>query len=261
MEFHEGAKTLAEVIYTSCNPFHGDALRCLDLFEQIVSAIGACEECESPIVHRDIKPDNILVLKDGTIRLIDFGICHFDDGNMITLTDEGVGARNYTAPECESGSVDRPIGTFSDIYSAAKVLWSSITSQSAFAREQPVFRHRSMNEVFPLQSETWHLTRIFKVTIREDPEHRCKTTRPVRGLIRELRYLIQGGFPPLEDIANRCPSCGNRGLVDFPDAPQVFGNPLPIERVWAHMCKSCGFAFVRNHKILRKKLDDVEDLS
>ena len=56
-----------------------------------------------------------------TIRLIDFGICQVQDGTIITLVDENVGARNYTSPECEAGN-EESIHVYSDIYSASKVL-------------------------------------------------------------------------------------------------------------------------------------------
>ena len=71
-------------------------MRSLDLFESIVSAIGVCEASSPQIVHRDINPKNVLVLPDGSIRLIDFGVCQINEGEMITLVDENVAARNYT---------------------------------------------------------------------------------------------------------------------------------------------------------------------
>ena len=262
MEYHEGAETLESITSSqSSNPFHGNVLKSLDLFEQLVSAIGAYEASGNHIVHRDISPKNILVLRDGTIRLIDFGICHFDDGMMITLADEGVGARNYTAPECESGSDDLPIGIHSDLYSAAKVLWSAITSQEAFAREQPVFRHRSMIKIFPSQTETWHLRRIFEMTIRGNPEHRFKTTSHVRDQIRELRYLIQAGYPPLEDTWGRCPSCGRKNLTDFPKSHLVFGSSRQDANFSALMCKICGFGFLRNHDVFRSQEERIRELT
>ena len=97
-------------------------------------------------MHRDISLNNILFLADGSIRLIDFGICQIEDGETISLTGESLGTRNYAAPECESGN-DSNIDIRSDIYSAAKVLWSAITSREAFAREEPVFQNLSMRDL------------------------------------------------------------------------------------------------------------------
>ena len=81
---------------------------------KIISVIEACESADPQIVHRDIKPNNILLLPDETIRLIDFGICQIDGGMMLTLVDENVGARNYISPECEAGN-ESEIGPHSDL--------------------------------------------------------------------------------------------------------------------------------------------------
>ena len=140
MQYYEGARSLAGAIFSPDSPYRGNVAKCLDLLEQLLRVIGVCEI--SNVVHRDIKPQNILVLPDESIRLIDFGICQFDSGVLLTLVDENVGARNYTAPECEAGN-EGHIGTHSDIYSAGKVLWSAITGKQAFARERPAFSNNS----------------------------------------------------------------------------------------------------------------------
>ena len=215
MEYHEGAKPLSKIIASSgSNPFHGDVLKSLELFEKLISAISACEKSDHQIVHRDINPKNILLLPDETIRLIDFGICQIQDGAMITLTDEDVGTRNYTSPECEAGT-DTKVGVHSDIYSASKVLWSAITSQRAFAREAPVFGDRSMERMFPTQPETWHLAHIFEKTIRQKAEDRFGKTSQLFERIRDVRHVVQRGLPPVGDVKDRCPSCGWRRLEHF----------------------------------------------
>ena len=252
MEYHEGARTLAKIIYSQTNPYHGDILRCLDLFEQIISAIGACETFIPQVIHRDVNPKNILILPDGTLRLIDFGICQLQDGMMITLVDEGVGARNYTSPECEAGS-DENVGTHSDIYSASKVLWSAITSQRVFAREEPVFASRSMSTMFPTRAATWHLAHIFEKTIRQNPENRFRSTNELMDLVGGVRRIVQGGFPPLEEVQNRCPSCGWNDLQEYGQGYIVFGNPNP-PGIKSMMCRVCGFLFVRDMKVWKEKI-------
>ena len=259
MEYHEGAKTLASVIFSPDNPYHGDIKRSLDLFESIVSAIGACEASTPPIVHRDIKPNNILVLPDGTIRLIDFGVCQVDDGEMITLVDENVGARNYASPECEAGN-DGAIGVHSDIYSAAKVLWAAITSRQAFAREVPAFRDRSMERIFNRLPETWHLTRIFEKTIRQDTAHRCQSSDAALALASEVRYVVRRGFPPLRLVREICPSCGSQSIEDFNDGYRLFGSNS-LRGVQYLICDQCGFVFVRNTDIWQATLDRLQDLN
>ena len=259
MEYHHEARPLASIIASPpTNPFHGNVLSSLDLFEQIIMAIGACEKNNPQITHRDINPENILLLKNGSIRLIDFGICHFENGETITLTDENVGRRNYTAPECEAGGTP-VIGVHSDIYSASKTLWSVITSRRAFSREESVFKGDSMQARFPDKTETWHLGRIFENTIRKDPINRFQKTEDVLELLAEVRYKIERGFPPLEVADSRCSSCGGKYFIDLPDASTVFG-PLQSRSFSAVQCNECGFVVLRSKTILREKLKTIESL-
>lgn len=259
MEYCEGARTLASIIFSDDNPFHGQISKCLDLFEQILLGIRVCEASRPQVFHRDIKPNNILVLPDDTIRLIDFGVCQVNDGEMITLVDENVGARNYTSPECESGS-DEYIGVHSDIYSAAKILWSAITSKQAFAREEPAFTTRSMEVMFRVIPETWHLTHIFEKTIRRSPADRFQRVGEAVELVRHVRHLVQSGVPPLRNISHYCPSCGWPAVRDFSRSHEVFGNPNP-PGVRSLMCDLCGFGFVRNMEVLSENLKRRESLS
>ena len=259
MEYHEKARSLAAIISSESNYYEGDFLLSLNLFSQIISAIGVCEASDPQIVHRDISPKNILVLPNFNIRVIDFGICQIEGGTMITLTDEGFGTRYYASPECEDGN-DSKIGVCSDIYSAAKVLWSAITSKQAFPREIPAFTTRSMTEEFPTYKKIWHLTHIFEKTIRERPEDRLQSTAEMFDLIREVRHKFEGGFPPLEEIERRCPSCGWKHLVDFRDGYQYFRNPAQTGFFY-RKCTMCGYVIVRDMELLQKKILDRSSLS
>jgi len=167
MEYIKGARPLERIIRPEDNPFYGNPLRSLDLFEQICSALVECEDCNPQIIHRDLSPSNVLVKPDLSIKLIDFGLCQIQGHETITLVDEGVGTVNYMAPECESGSDERT-GIGADLYSAGKILWSAITGLKAFSRENPAFNGKSMPEMFPEDPSTWHLHHIFLGTIRRD---------------------------------------------------------------------------------------------
>jgi len=141
MELVEGAKPLQTVLGSPSNPFLSKPVASIDLFQMLVEAILACEKNEPKIVHRDLSPANVLFAPNGTIRIIDFGICQVEGEATITLADEGVGTINYMAPECESGATGN-IGAHSDLYSAGKILWSAVTGQRAFAREKPAFTYK-----------------------------------------------------------------------------------------------------------------------
>jgi serine/threonine protein kinase len=253
MEYYEGARTLANIIFSGFNPYYGNVIKCLDIFEKLILAIRICEQANPRIIHRDINPKNILVLPDESLRLIDFGICQIDDGQILTLTDEDVGTRNYTAPECEAGS-EAQIGVHSDIYSAAKVLWSTMTSQRCFAREKPVFSNKCMKAIFPDLPLSWHLDNIYYHSIRSNIENRFGYTESMLNLIKETRYLVERQFPTLTEVSQRCPSCGYPSVGQYDQGHSVFGNPNPQD-VYSLICNHCGLIFLRNVGVLRQEYE------
>ena len=86
------------------------------------------------VIHRDIKPQNIMVLRDGSVRVADFGIaCLADQGQ--TLTQETLGSVHYISPEQARG--DR-VDARSDIYSAGVVLYEMLTGKLPFQGDSAV---------------------------------------------------------------------------------------------------------------------------
>ena len=86
------------------------------------------------IIHRDIKPQNIMVLRDGSVKVADFGIACLADSAQ-TLTQEALGSVHYISPEQARG--DRPDAR-SDIYSSGVVLYEMLTGRLPFVGESAV---------------------------------------------------------------------------------------------------------------------------
>ena len=86
------------------------------------------------IIHRDIKPQNIMVLRDGSVKVADFGIACLADSAQ-TLTQEALGSVHYISPEQARG--DRPDAR-SDIYSSGVVLYQMLTGRLPFEGESAV---------------------------------------------------------------------------------------------------------------------------
>jgi serine/threonine protein kinase len=254
MEKPPGARPLRDVIFGTPNPFHGDAMASLDLIAKILSALKGCES--ERITHRDLSPNNILFLPDGSIKIIDFGICQIQEGQMITLTDEGFGTRDYTAPECESGQ-EGAIGTHSDLYSVGKILWSAVTSRRAFAFERAGFTTLSMKELFPKRPEIWHLHNLFEKTIRSAPENRHQTSDAALWTVERVRFLIEGRYPPLELLASKrwCPVCGVGELQQFSEDQYVFGNRDNRRPIIALQCSRCGHCLAFNPQVLDAEIE------
>lgn len=87
------------------------------------------------IVHRDIKPQNIMLLTDGTIKVMDFGIAKFAREESMTATDQAIGTVHYISPEQARGDVT---DEKSDIYSVGVMFYEMLTGQKPFDADKPI---------------------------------------------------------------------------------------------------------------------------
>ncbi|MDR1754976.1 MAG: Stk1 family PASTA domain-containing Ser/Thr kinase [Eubacterium sp.] len=87
------------------------------------------------IVHRDIKSQNIMLLSDGTIKVMDFGIAHFNRETNKTMSEKAIGSVHYISPEQAKGEIT---DEKSDIYSVGVMLYEMLTGKKPFDGENPV---------------------------------------------------------------------------------------------------------------------------
>ena len=87
------------------------------------------------IIHRDIKPQNIMLLKNGMIKVADFGIAKLPSAETVTVTDKAIGTVYYISPEQASG---KPIDPRSDLYSVGVMLYEMVTGTLPFSADSPV---------------------------------------------------------------------------------------------------------------------------
>ncbi len=87
------------------------------------------------IIHRDIKPQNIMLLKNGAIKVMDFGIAKLPNAETVTMTDKAIGTVYYISPEQVSGS---QIDARSDLYALGVVLYEMATGALPFTADTPV---------------------------------------------------------------------------------------------------------------------------
>ncbi len=87
------------------------------------------------IVHRDIKPQNIILLQDGTIKVSDFGIARFSRGDTRTMTESAIGSVHYISPEQARGEIT---DDKADLYSVGVVMYEMLTGQLPFQSDSAV---------------------------------------------------------------------------------------------------------------------------
>ena len=105
---------------------------CLHFITQIMRGLSHAHS--RGIVHRDIKPQNIMVLRDGSVKITDFGIACLSDATT-TLTQEALGSVHYISPEQARGE---RVTARSDIYSSGVVLYEMLTSRLPFEGDSAV---------------------------------------------------------------------------------------------------------------------------
>lgn len=105
----------------------------VSIMRQLTSAI--CEAHQHNIIHRDIKPQNILVKDDGTVKITDFGIALAHNAVQLTQSDSVLGSAHYLAPETTRGEAAT---NQCDIYSLGIVFYELLSGSVPFSGDNPV---------------------------------------------------------------------------------------------------------------------------
>lgn len=105
----------------------------INITEQILLALDHAHQ--KGIVHRDIKPQNIMMLKNGVIKVADFGIAKLPNAETVTMSDKAIGTVFYISPEQASG---KQIDRRSDIYSLGVTMYEMATGKLPFVADSPV---------------------------------------------------------------------------------------------------------------------------
>jgi predicted Ser/Thr protein kinase len=156
------------------------------------------------LVHRDVKPQNVLLSREGEVKVTDFGIARsLEVEHGVTQTGTVLGTGEYLAPEQASG---KPVSPATDVYSLGVVLWEMLAGEVPFSGENFVavaLRHvnepvPSLREVRPDVSP--RLAAAVERALAKDPAHRFPS---MVALAKELRACLAEGETPAapEDAA------------------------------------------------------------
>ncbi|MGD2205617.1 MAG: protein kinase, partial [Anaerolineae bacterium] len=173
--------------------------RALDIGRQVALALGHAHK--HGVVHRDIKPGNIMLRADGTICVLDFGIARAQTSPELTLAGF-VGSPHYAAPEQAMGET---VDIRADIYSLGVVLYRMLTGELPFEGNAPwAIVNQHISSPFPLLEESHPdlpaaVIRLVEKTMAKQPQDRFQT--PVE-MVKAIEIILTGGDLPTEEPAD-----------------------------------------------------------
>lgn len=181
-------RTLADEFVAG--PIPGDRVRAIA--SELLGGLGAAHRLG--VLHRDIKPGNILLTDTAQVKLADFGIAKLDDDRQDTTIGSVFGTVSYLAPERLAG---QPATQSSDVYSVGVVLFEALTGAPAFHAETPLALAHAVAHDQPIFTEQQRrgldpaLVGAVERAIDKDPDTRFASTD-------EMAAALAGPVPPAQ---------------------------------------------------------------
>lgn len=183
MEYVSG-KTLKELINYNGKLSYNTAIK---IALQIAKALDCAHR--NNIIHRDIKPQNILVTEDGEVKVSDFGIAKSTDSQTITNTTSIIGSAHYLSPEQAKGTY---IDFRSDLYSFGIVLYEMVTGRLPFEGDSPVtvaLKHLQEEPVPPKNINPAIPDSLNKLILKAIQKEPIKRYQNAKEIIQDLQKI------------------------------------------------------------------------
>ncbi|MEZ0339183.1 Stk1 family PASTA domain-containing Ser/Thr kinase [Mycobacterium sp. pV006] len=180
MEYVDGV-TLRDIVHTD-GPM--EPQRAIEVIADACQALNFSHQ--HGIIHRDVKPANIMISKTGAVKVMDFGIARAiaDAGNPVTQTAAVIGTAQYLSPEQARGV---KVDARSDVYSLGCVLYEILTGQPPFVGDSPVavaYQHVREDPVPPSQRHSGispDLDAVVLKALAKNPDNRYQTAAEMRA--------------------------------------------------------------------------------
>ncbi|GGV05188.1 serine/threonine protein kinase [Actinomadura cremea] len=195
----------------------------LEITQPVLAALGAAHR--AGLVHRDVKPENVLITEDGLVKVTDFGLARAESASKMTRTGVIIGTVGYLAPEqVQSGSAD----VRSDVYAAGIMLFELLTGRLPHEGDTPLaVAYKHVNETVPPPSDLVPgLPRRVDELVTDATSH-----EPARRPADANQYLaevaeVHGGLPPDIDARVEETSRTATAVLEAPAATRVDGEPV-----------------------------------
>src|SRR4051812_38269115 len=191
MEFVEGQPLSA--LLRDARPLDPGVVR--DLMTQTADALGAAHR--AGIVHRDVKPANLIITPDRQVKITDFGIARASDGLGLTGTGQVMGTPQYLSPEQARGSTATPA---SDVYALGVVAFECLAGHRPFDAESAVATALAhLNDPVPDLPATVpaDLAAVVRRAMDKDPARRYADGDAFAAALRDPSTAAQTAFVPL----------------------------------------------------------------
>lgn len=214
MEFLEGS-SLEDIIKAEGSlPIE----RIIPIFEQVCAALDHAHSYN--IIHRDVKPANIMVLRSGLVKVTDFGIAKMMSMGM-TQAGQILGTPNYMSPEQVRG---RQIDGRSDLFSLGIILYELVTREKPFGGQNLttiIYRIINENPIPPRELDaTIHpgLSYVIQKALAKDPNDRYQTCHELAEDLKNYRNLGEA-VAPSATLVTRVPPIAQAAPAARPPAP------------------------------------------
>ena len=154
------------------------------------------------LIHRDIKPGNVMLLPDGRVKVVDFGIARAAGSDTLTGTGVVLGSTAYLSPEQAGG---QPVDERADLYALGCVLYEMLTGHVPFRADTPIATmYRHVNEdapapstIVPVQAE---LEAIVMRCLEKDPKRRFASAAELEAALLAVPLARSGDTTQLETV-------------------------------------------------------------
>ncbi|MEW2397665.1 serine/threonine-protein kinase [Streptomyces sp. NPDC046862] len=185
---------------------------------EVLAALRAAHE--AGVLHRDVKPANVLMANDGRVVLSDFGIAMVEGSSALTMTGEVIGSPEFLAPERALGR--RP-GPESDLWSLGVLLYAAVEGSSPFRQDTPLSTLRAVvDEELPPPRRAGPLAPVIEGLLRKEPGERI----PAGRAEEDLRTIASGGTPRA-DTAPTTPYTPTVAAFPSPSTPSPYPAATP----------------------------------